>query len=308
MKMNHRDNHPARFLVACALALLAIPCARAQEVGRDGALRKKVEEVIGASGAETVGVAFYDLETKRELLVNPDESFHAASTMKVPVMMEVFRQARDGRLSLDASLDVHNRFKSIADGSLFSVSPEDDSEKTLYRKTGQAVPVRELVELMINASSNLATNVLIERVTPQRVMVFMRKSGARNIKVLRGVEDTKAYERRLNNTTTARDLSILLRLIAEGRAVSKDASREMAEIMSRQRFNEGIPAGLPSSARVAHKTGSITKINHDAAIVYPPGATSRAPYVLVVLTRGLADEKRAHKLIADISRVVYEGL
>ena len=298
----------ARVFAAYALALLVVPCVRAQAVSRDGELRKKVEEVISASGAETVGVAFYDLETKRELLINPDASFHAASTMKVPVMMEVFRQAHTGRLSLDAPLAVRNEFKSIADGSLFSVSPEDDSEKMLYRKTGQAVPVRELVELMINASSNLATNILIQRVTPARVMDLMRKSGARNIQVLRGVEDTKAYERRLNNTTTARDLSILLRRIAEGRAVSKDASREMVEIMSRQRFNEGIPAGLPPSARVAHKTGSITKINHDAAIVYPPGATGRKPYVLVVLTRGLADEKRAHRLIADISRVVYEGL
>ena len=308
MKMKNPDKAPTRFLLACALALLFIPCVRAQEASRDDALRKKVEEVIGASGAETVGVAFYDLETKRELLINPDASFHAASTMKVPVMMEVFRQAHTGRLSLDASLAVRNEFKSIADGSPFSVSPEDDSEQTLYQKTGQAVPVRELVELMINASSNLATNVLIQRVTPARIMFFMRKSGARNIQVLRGVEDTKAYERHLNNTTTARDLSILLRRIAEGRAVSKDASREMVEIMSRQQFNEGIPAGLPAGARVAHKTGSITKINHDAAIVYPPGATERKPYVLVVLTRGLADEKRAHKLIADISRVVYEGL
>ncbi len=109
MKMKNPDKSPARFLLACALALLVIPCARAQEVNRDDALRKKVEEVIGASGAETVGVAFYDLETKRELLINPDASFHAASTMKVPVMMEVFRQAHAGRLSLDASLDVHNR-------------------------------------------------------------------------------------------------------------------------------------------------------------------------------------------------------
>ncbi|HEX6623265.1 MAG TPA: serine hydrolase, partial [Pyrinomonadaceae bacterium] len=267
MKLKNPDKAPARFLLACALALLFIPAARAQEVSRDGALRKKVEEVIGASGAETVGVAFYDLETKRELLINPDATFHAASTMKVPVMMEVFRQAHTGQLSLDASLDIRNQFKSIADGSFFSVSPEDDSEKTLYQKTGQAVAVRELVELMINASSNLATNVLIQRVTPARIMVFMRKSGARNIQVLRGVEDGKAYERHMNNTTTAHDLSILLRRIAEGRAVSKDASREMIEIMSRQRFNEGIPAGLPPSARVAHKTGSITKINHDAAIV-----------------------------------------
>jgi len=163
--------------------------------------------------------------------------------------------------------------------------------------------VRELVRLMITESSNLATNILIERVTPARVMALLRGFGARDMKVLRGVEDGKAFERGLNNTTTARDLSILLRALAEGRAVSRDASREMADVLAAQKFNEGIPAGLPAGVRVAHKTGSITKIEHDAGVVYPP---NRKPYVLVVLVRGIADEKRAHKLIADISRAVYE--
>jgi beta-lactamase class A len=133
----------------------------------------------------------------------------------------------------------------------------------------------------------------------------MQEVGARNIRVLRGVEDSKAYERGMNNTTTARDLMILLRRIAERRAISKKASDEMIKVLLDQKFNEGIPAGLPAEARVAHKTGSITKINHDSAIVYLP---NRKPYVLVILTRGIEDEKRAHKLIADISRTVYESL
>jgi beta-lactamase class A len=157
---------------------------------------------------------------------------------------------------------------------------------------------------MITVSSNLATNLLIERVTPERVMDLMHTIGAEHIRVLRGVEDGKAFQQGLNNTTTARDLMIILRRIAERRAVSAKASDEMIKIMLDQKFNEGIPAGLPRNARVSHKTGSITRINHDAAIVYPP---SRKPYVLVVLTRGIEDEKLAHKLIADISRMVYEG-
>lgn len=308
LKMKILAGATTRLILTCALALLALPFAHAQSGNRTDKLKSKVEEAISASGAETVGVAFYDLETGRELFVNPDASFHAASTMKVPVMMEVFRQAREGKLSLDGRIPVRNEFKSIADGSLFSVSPEDDSEQTLYRKTGQTKSVRELLDLMINVSSNLATNILIERVQPERVMDLMRRTGARNMRVLRGVEDGKAYERGMNNTTTARDLLILLRAVAEGRAVSKDASRQMVDIMTGQKFNEGIPAGLPAAACVAHKTGSITKINHDAGIVYLPGPAPRKPYVLVVLTRGLADEKRAHKLIADISRIVYEGL
>lgn len=291
----------------CLSALTRPPSTSAQGKPRADAagLKDKVQKLIGASGAEAVGVAFQDLETGAEVMINEGESFHAASTMKVPVMMEVYRQADGGELSLGERLPVRNDFKSIADGSRFSVAAEDDSERTLYRRVGGAETVRELVRLMITESSNLATNIVIARVSPGRVMGLMRELGARDIRVLRGVEDGKAYERGLNNTTTARDLLIVLRAIAEGRAVSKEASEEMVKILLGQKFNEGIPAGVPQGVRVAHKTGSITKINHDAGIVYVPG---RKPYVLAVLTRGIEDERRAHRLIADISRAAYEAV
>lgn len=295
------------FCLAALGCALVVPARVAAQSGRGAeALEAKIRELVAASGAETVAVAFRDLQTGRELLINPSVSFHAASTMKVPVMLEVYREAREGKLSLDERLPVRNEFKSIADGSAFSVSAADDSEQTLYRKIGSTETVRELLRLMITESSNLATDIIIERVTPERVMELMRRMGARDIKVLRGVEDGKAFERGLNNTTTARDLLILLRAIAEGRAVSRGASKEMNGILLAQKFNEGIPAGLPAGARVAHKTGSITKIEHDAGIVYLPGR--RRPYVLVVLVRGIAEEARAHKLIADISRAVYEDV
>jgi beta-lactamase class A len=289
--------------LACVLALCAPVAGQSRRKG-DG-LETRVSNLIAASGAETVAVAFRDLKTGRELLINPGVSFHAASTMKLPVMLEIYREAHAGLLSLDESLPVKNEFKSIADGSSFPVSSEDDSEHTLYRKIGGTETVRELVRLMITESSNLATNILIERVTPARVMELLRRLGARDMKVLRGVEDGKAFERGLNNMTTARDLLVLFSAIAEGRAVSRAASREAADVLAGQKFNEGIPAGLPAGMRVAHKTGSITKIEHDAGIVYPPG---RKPYVLVVLVRGIAEEARAHRLIADISRAVYEDV
>ena len=120
--------------------------------------------------------------------------------------------------------------------------------------------------------------------------------------MLRGVEDGKAFDKGLINTTTARDLAIILRAIEEGRAASPEATSEMRQILLAQEFNERIPAGLPAGIRVAHKTGEITAHSHDAAIVYPPG---RGPYVLVVLTRGIQDGAKASKLIADISSIVY---
>ncbi|WP_352432188.1 serine hydrolase [Pyrinomonas sp.] len=284
-------------------ALIVVACAFISVRGDE--LQGRIEDLIRASGAERVAVALVDLETGRRLLIDADASFHAASTMKVPVMMEIYRQTRQGKLTLDEQLLIKNEFRSIADGSPYSLSPEDDSEKTLYERIGQRATVRELVHLMITESSNLATNLLIERVTPERIMELVESLGAHGMRVLRGVEDGKAYRQGLNNTTTARALMSLLQAIAEDRAVDREASEQMRQTLLAQKFNEGIPAGLPPTVRVAHKTGSISGVYHDAGIIYAP---NRKPYVLVVLTRGVQDEKRAHRLVADISRAAYESL
>jgi beta-lactamase class A len=131
------------------------------------------------------------------------------------------------------------------------------------------------------------------------IEALVKASGAEGMDVRRGVEDNVAFRAGQNNTTTASALLVLLDAIARGRAVSEAASREMVEILQRQRFNEGIPAGLPPGTAVAHKTGSITRIQHDAGIVFSP-----RPYVPVVLVRGLQDEKQGHALIASITRAV----
>jgi beta-lactamase class A len=158
---------------------------------------------------------------------------------------------------------------------------------------------------MIVSSSNLATNLLIERVSPEKVTALMGALGAENTRVLRGVEDSKAFERGLNNTTTARDLMLILLRIAERKAVSRGASDQMRSILLEQKFKAAIPAGLPSGVKVAHKTGSITMINHDAAIIF---ASNRKPYILVVMTRGIADESKAHSFIATISRTIFDSI
>jgi len=266
-------------------------------------MRARLEELIAASGAEAVAIAYYDFATREEILLHGDEPFHAASTMKVPVMMEVFRQAHQGRLSLEERLIVRNEFRSLADGSPFSLTAESDSDPALYEKIGQAVPIRELVRTMIVRSSNLAANLLIERVTAARVQALMEEIGASGMRVRRGVEDRRAFERGLNNTTTARALLVIFRRLAEGSVVSPESCAEMVRILLDQEFNDGLPADLPEGVRVAHKTGTITRIAHDAGIVYPPAGP---PYVLVVLTRGLPDERRANRLIAELSRLLYD--
>ena len=265
-------------------------------------LRQNLDARISQVPGANVGIAYVDLQSGDTLFVNADSSFHAASTMKVPVMMEVFQSARSGRLSLGQGILLVNQFASIVDGSRYSLDPAEDGDTTLYRRIGQRVTVDTLLRLMITRSSNLATNTLIALVGAEEVTRVMRSLAAHRIQVRRGVEDGKAYDRGLNNTTTARDLAIVMRAIEEGKDVAPGDRARMLEILLAQEFNDKIPAGVPRGVRVAHKTGEITAHSHDAALVYPPG---RRPYVLVVLTRGIPDAKVADRLVADISALVY---
>ena len=268
-------------------------------------LRQRLETRIAQVPGAVVGLSFRDLQSGDSLDINADTSFHAASTMKVPVMIELFRMVERKELSLDQGILLVNQFGSIVDGSPFSVDAGDDSDSLIYRKVGERVAVRELLERMIVRSSNLATNALIAIVGAERANATAHALGASRIKVLRGVEDQKAFDAGMINTTTARDLAALMSAIEQNRAASKSSCDAMRAILLRQEFNDEIPAGLPAGTPVAHKTGSITGVLHDAAIVHP---NARRPYVLVVLTRGIPDEKVARALIADLSRIVYQDI
>jgi beta-lactamase class A len=281
------------------------PPAPADEPPEANRLRERIEAILAPlDPGVTVAVAYRDLETGREILVRPDLPIHPASTMKVPVMMEVYRQSAAGQLTLDDRLPIKNSFVSIADGSLYTLDPKDDSELTLYERVGKEATVRELVRLMITESSNLATNLLIDRVSAASTTAFMETLGAGGVRVLRGVEDGKAYARGLNNVATARGLMTILVRLAERSVVSEGASNEMLGVLRGQKFNEGIPVGLPPGTPVAHKTGSFRGVYHDIAVVEPPG---RKPFVLVVLTRGIENEAAAHKLVAEIARAAIES-
>jgi beta-lactamase class A len=221
--------------------------------------------------------------------------------MKVPVMIELFHQVKQGKLKLDDPVTIKNEFHSLVDGSIYTLDPADDSEADLYKAVGQTRMLGQLCELMITVSSNFATNLLVEKVGVENIRATVHALQADGMNVRRGVEDNKAYEKGMNNTTTARGLLLLLDAIAKGEAVDAESSHRMVEILAHQKFNEAIPAGLPPGTRVAHKTGELTKIHHDAAIVYGP-----RPFVLVILVRGMAESKDSASLMADIARRIYQ--
>lgn len=284
------------------LAWALVPQASAAQF--PAPLRHTVETEPSPAGVET-GLALIDLGSGDSLWRNAAWRVHAASTMKVPVLIELARRVDAGRYGWGWPVVVRNEFRSIVDGSLYRLDPTDDSDTTLYAREGQYVAARELAALMIERSSNLATNLLLDQLGAPAIQATARALGADSIVVLRGVEDLKAFDAGLVNSTTARDLAVLLSAIAGGRAASDSSTAVMLDILAHQAFRAGIPAGLPTGIRVASKTGNITGINHDAAIVFPG---NRPPYVLVLLTRGFATQADAEHWMAGVSRQVWDGL
>jgi len=294
--------------LAALPAFITIALSACGTASADGAadredLRARLLAVTEQSGAE-VGLYYRSLSDGGDsVLINPDLRMHAASTMKVPVMMRLVLDAQEGVRSLDTPVRVTNTFSSIVDGSPFEMTGGADSDSTLYARLGTEMPVRDLIDPMITWSSNLATNILIELADPARINRMLRGMGADSMEVLRGVEDIKAFRAGLSNTTTARDLGTVMGAVAESDVFTPESRGTMIEILERQHFRGAIPAGVPPGTSVGNKTGWINGIQHDAAIVFPERAP---PYVLVVTVRGHPAEDQGEGMAADLSRIVWE--
>lgn len=267
-------------------------------------LYRSVRKIQGDHELHDLGISFYDSETTIQWAYNGDAWFHAASTMKLAVLLGVFRQVVRGDLSLDAPVHVRNRFISIVNQQPFMLDLALDADPDVYGHLGKTLTVRELAYWMITKSSNLATNLLVDVIGIQTIQFALAELGIDGMRVLRGVEDQVAFDAGLNNEVTANGLLKLLRLIADGKAWSPAACEEMLKILLDQQYRSGIPAGLPKAARVAHKTGNISTVHHDAGIVYLDG---RKPYVLVILTRFPAEQGRG-TAVADVSRDIFNTL
>ena len=265
-------------------------------------LREQINEELSKQPG-SFAVAFKDLTSGDMILINEQESFHAASTMKTPVMIELFRQSAAGKFSLKDSLVIRNEFRSIVDSSIYHLSPDDDSELDLYKHEGEKRSLLDLMRLMITVSSNLATNLLIEYAGPQNVNKTMQDLGAKGVLVLRGVEDDKAYQKGLNNQVTAAGLLTIYEKMAKDELVNKDASEQMTNILLDQHFREIIPAQLPPEVKVAHKTGWFKSVNHDSGFVILPDGRK---YVLVLLSKNIPNDKEAIKALANISGMIYK--
>jgi beta-lactamase class A len=267
-------------------------------------LYASVRAIRDKHGLERLGIAFWDQESTLQWAYNADEPFHAASTMKLAVLLGVYRQVARGELTLDAPVHVRNKFRSVVGDKVFMLEVDRDGDPELYKNLGRTMTVSQLAYHMITSSSNFATNLLVDVVEVATIQAALSELGIEGVNVRRGVEDQAAFEAGIINDVTAAGLLKLLRVIAEEKAYTPEISREMLAIMHEQRFRGGIPAGLPQDARVAHKTGNISTVHHDAGIVY---LENRRPYALVILTQFKSESPRGNA-VAEVSRDVYETL
>ncbi len=283
---------------------LPIPPARDSVAASEVSLYRNILKIKKDHALESLGISFYDGQTTIQWSYNADQYFHAASTMKLAVLLGVFRQVEHGELALDAPVHVRNRFTSIVNREPFMLDLSGDADPDVYGHLGRTLTVRELAYWMITKSSNLATNLLVDVVGIPTIQLALDELEIDGVRILRGVEDQAAFEAGLNNEVTANGLLKLLRTVAEGKAYSREASDEMLNILLEQQYRGGIPAGLPKAARVAHKTGNISTVHHDAGIVF---LEDRRPYVLVILTQFPAETERG-TAVADVSRDIYNTL
>ncbi len=240
-----------------------------------------VASVRGRSGTVSVVLRVADEPTPR-VAIEAEVQHYAASTMKLPVLIAAQRLAERGELDLDRPVLVHDDFDSIVPGRRFTMDPDEDSDPQTWAAVGDVLPLRTLVERMVTVSGNLATDLVLEQVGPAEVAAVLDLAGCSPRTVLpRGIEDYPARDAGLDNLVTADDLSRVMVALAEGRLAGPDAGAECERILRAQTYRGGIPAGLSGGLVVGNKTGWIDGVNHDVALVRPPGASAVGLAVLV---------------------------
>ena len=277
-------------LAGCAASPRALP----------GDLRERVRDTLAKTGRHWA-VYYKDLDTGAAWETNADEPFHAASTIKVFVMIKILQDVHDGRYSLDDAIPVTDTFPSFVNGTPFKV---DATAAEVRDAVGKTMTMRALLEYMITVSDNMATDNLIHQAgEAAAINACAARYGATKCTLLRYIQDVAAFDAGYSSKVEARDFGTLMERIWRGEVVSREASEEMLAVMSRLKTKRFIPAGLPDGVRVAHKTGWFEGVCNDVALVYREG---RAPVVMVFLSRDLPDDAAAERAIAECSRLLYE--
>jgi beta-lactamase class A len=273
----------------------------------DAVLDARLREIAERLPTGALGVSVFDYLSGLSWSFNGDRWFHSASVIKLAVLLAVFEASEQGRFSLGSRLHVRNRFLSIADGRPFRVDCTRDADAEVYAAIGRTMKVRKLARRMIITSSNLATNLLINVVGLDAAREAMERLGIEGVDLRREVEDQRAYEQGISNRMTPDGAVALLRAIVAAKGISPESSDEMTNILLDQQFGGTIAPGLPetvrAAAKVAHKTGEISTVTHDAGAVFMPG---RPPYIVSIFVESTGDLKERQEAGVAASTAVWE--
>ncbi|WP_343890432.1 serine hydrolase [Kribbella sandramycini] len=256
-----------------------------------------IAELLHAvDGSGEFGVWLGGLDGKPVFEHRSDRTHYSASTMKLPVAIALQRKVAAGELTLDQPVTVHNDFASEA-GGRFGVDPAEDEAPATWSRMGTDVPLGWLTAEMITLSSNLATDLVLERVGIAAAHAVLAEYGDGRSAIRRGIDDRAAQAAGISNEMSPAGLAGVLV------AVGNQEDAYLRDLLAANQWNGEIPARLPAGTRVEHKNGWDVRIRHDGGVVREPDAD---PFVLVVCTTSDLPDARAQQLIAEIALVAWE--
>jgi beta-lactamase class A len=270
----------------------AVSCSSSALAGLDQLVFHEISRARG-----TYEVAIYDFQTGESVLVNAHRFVHAASLIKLPIMMSTFSLVDRGEMTLDDRVCVREWYKSLVNGALFHVDP--------IASLGDTATIRQLLKSMVTVSDNVAANALIEHIGINRIGDFFASQNYTETSLIRFLMDEQAHKQHLDNTMSAYDAMRMLRDIEQERGLQHESCSEMLNLLLAQMHNEKIPAVLPTQVKIAHKTGSIAAVEHDAGIIYLPNGRK---YILVFMSADLPDNQTGINAARAVSRTVYARL
>jgi beta-lactamase class A len=276
-------------------------------------LPRLAEYVRGLDPAGTWSIWVGPVEGNAWLGVDADEQHYAASTMKLPLVMAAYRLADAGKLDLDATTEVRNRFGSVLDGSPFGLDRDDDSDAQTWQRMGQLVALRWLAYRAIVRSGNLATNLVLDAVGAEPVQELLSDLGCDRTLFTRGIEDSPARDAGMQNLVTAADLARLLQALwADANAtdaapgvLAERSAREVIDVLAAQQIGNALPRRLPPGTKVAHKSGWVDGVDHDAGIVFVP---SGRPFIFAMCTSSELEHDSAADVVATAARAAWDDL
>jgi beta-lactamase class A len=287
-------------LCAAALGQSDASVAQNKNTALDHGIHSAIQNFPGQ-----VSLYAKNLDTGATYSLRPDDPVSTASTIKLPIMVELFAEAGEGKLNWDQRIELTDRDKVSGSGILNEFSP------------GDTFPIRDLMHVMIVVSDNTATNLILDRIGGDAVNRRMAQLGLTQTAVMRKIMQPKAVteegrkpgnDRWGTGRSCPRDMVTLMEKLYRGQLVSKEASEEMMRVLKRQRDLQGVGRYLKDTV-VASKTGALDHLRSEVALVY----SQHGPVAISITVDGIPQvdygvDNAGNLLIASLSRILVEGL